>query len=83
VKVLFTQFQFITKYFCKHLAILKRCLHEARFWCFTPVILVTWEAEVGGSWFGLRPAGETKLENPPSPKLIKAKWTGGVVQVVA
>jgi hypothetical protein len=39
-------------------------------WWFTPVILATWEAEIG------------RIAEIPSPKITRAKWTGDVTQAV-
>jgi hypothetical protein len=45
-----------------------------------PVILITWEAEIGRITVWGQP-GQTVLETPIS-KVTRAKWTGGVVQAV-
>jgi hypothetical protein len=44
---------------------------------FMPVILVTWDVD----GHGLRPAWENSVRDPIS-KITRAKWTGGVAQVV-
>jgi hypothetical protein len=45
-----------------------------------PLILATWEAEIGRIMIQSQP-GQIVCETPIS-KMIKAKWTGGVAQVV-
>jgi hypothetical protein len=52
-------------------------VYEARCWWFIPVILDTWEAEIRR----LRPALANSLQDP-IPKITRAKWTGGVAQVI-
>jgi hypothetical protein len=52
----------------------------ARHWWLTPVILATWGADLGRNVTHGQP-GQIVHETPIS-KITRAKWTGGVAQVV-
>jgi hypothetical protein len=54
-------------------------LGKSQVWCYKSVIPATWEAEVGGSPFkaSYKHKDETLCE-----KQIKAKWAGGMAQMV-
>jgi hypothetical protein len=45
-----------------------------------PVILVIWKAEIGR--IAVRGQPRQIVHETPSPKTTRAKWTGGVVQMV-
>jgi hypothetical protein len=55
----------------------------ARHWCLIPIILATWEAEIGRITVQSQPS-QTVQETPPPKlqKLNRAKLTGGVAKVV-
>jgi hypothetical protein len=46
-----------------------------------PVILATWEAEIGRITVQGQPRKRVQ-ETPPISKITREKWTGGVAQVV-
>jgi hypothetical protein len=58
----------------------KRPYEEARNRWLTPVILTTWEAEIGR--IILRGQSWQIVIKTPISKITSAKWTGGVAQVV-
>jgi hypothetical protein len=49
-------------------------------WWLEPVILATWEAEIGRIKIWGQP--RQIVHETPSPKITRAKWTGGISQVV-
>jgi hypothetical protein len=53
---------------------------QARHKCLTPVILATWEAEIRR----IKVRGQLKQNSVHNPiyKITRAKWAGGVAQVV-
>jgi hypothetical protein len=53
---------------------------SAECWWLTPVILATWGAEIRIISFGM--AWENSSRDPNLHKIIRAKETGGVVQMV-
>jgi hypothetical protein len=49
-------------------------------WWLTPVILATWEADIGRIVVGGQP--EQIIQETSTIKITRAKWTGGMVPVV-
>jgi hypothetical protein len=49
-------------------------------WWVTPIILATWEADIGRIVVGGQP--EQILQETSTVKITRAKWTGGMAPVV-
>jgi hypothetical protein len=54
---------------------------NAKCFLLLPIILATWEAEIGRIKVQGQ-LGEIVYETPPISKITRAKWAGGVAQAV-